>query len=122
MYTIEYPINSVSQYIHSFIHLSFVSGLGWCSATIVFFVNCYYQVILAWAFYYMFASFTTELPWNSCDNYWNTENCIEDHMLVNGTNLTLTVNGTSLTGNGTAGNGTAGNGTLRIGAVTEFWE
>jgi len=41
----------------------------------VFFVNCYYNIILTWALYYFFASFTFDLPWDSCDNYWNTENC-----------------------------------------------
>lgn len=51
------------------------SGIGWATTVIVFFLNCYYNVILAWAFYYMFASFTSSLPWDSCDNYWNTDNC-----------------------------------------------
>ena len=50
-------------------------GIGWTTTLIVFFLNCYYNVILAWAFYYMFASFTSELPWESCDNYWNTPAC-----------------------------------------------
>ena len=27
----------------------------------------YYNMVLAWAFYYMFASFRQELPWANCD-------------------------------------------------------
>ena len=56
-------------------HILTVAGIGLATTVIVFFLNCYYNVILAWAFYYMFASFTDELPWESCDNYWNTESC-----------------------------------------------
>lgn len=32
----------------------------------------YFNVILAWALYYLFASFTSELPWAHCNNDFNT--------------------------------------------------
>jgi len=39
-------------------------------------VSIYYNMIIAWAEFYMFASFTTKLPWGTCDNdQWNTANC-----------------------------------------------
>lgn len=34
----------------------------------------YYIVILAWGFFYLFSSFSSELPWVSCNNTWNTGN------------------------------------------------
>ncbi|XP_025088321.1 sodium- and chloride-dependent taurine transporter-like [Pomacea canaliculata] len=49
-----------------------LQGIGLASCIIVFFLNCYYNVILSWAFYYFFASFTSELPWVKCGNYWNS--------------------------------------------------
>ena len=31
-------------------------------------------MIIAYSSFYMFASFTSELPWSKCDNYWNNDN------------------------------------------------
>ncbi|NP_001191659.1 putative neurotransmitter transporter [Aplysia californica] len=50
-------------------------GIGYATAMIVFLLNCEYNVILSWAFYYIFSSFTSVLPWSHCDNSWNTPNC-----------------------------------------------
>lgn len=38
-------------------------------------MGMYYNTIIGWAVYYFFASFTSELPWTSCGNPWNTINC-----------------------------------------------
>ncbi|KOB76428.1 Transporter [Operophtera brumata] len=42
---------------------------------IAFYVDFYYNVIIAWALRFFFASFTTMLPWTNCDNEWNTPAC-----------------------------------------------
>lgn len=53
-------------------------GIGLSTLIIVFFLNCYYNVILTWAFRYFFASFTSELPWRYCDRSdWATDHCYE---------------------------------------------
>jgi solute carrier family 6 amino acid transporter-like protein 5/7/9/14 len=36
-------------------------------------VALYYNMILAWTIYYTFASFTSELPWASCGQEFNSE-------------------------------------------------
>ena len=42
---------------------------------IAFYVAFYYNVIIAWSMYFLVASLTTQLPWTSCDNHWNTAAC-----------------------------------------------
>uniref|UniRef100_A0A4W5M7F7 Transporter n=1 Tax=Hucho hucho TaxID=62062 RepID=A0A4W5M7F7_9TELE len=47
-------------------------GLGYGSQVVVLYSSIYYIIILAWAFFYLFSSFSSELPWASCRNSWNT--------------------------------------------------
>ncbi|KAI3370031.1 hypothetical protein L3Q82_024819 [Scortum barcoo] len=47
-------------------------GLGYGSQVVVLYTGVYYIIILAWTFLYLFSSFTSELPWASCRNSWNT--------------------------------------------------
>lgn len=67
------------------------SGVGYTVIVIALYVGFYYNVIIAWSLYYLYASLTSELPWLSCDNMWNSPNCT-DPKLINGTFLG---NGTS---------------------------
>uniref|UniRef100_V9KCG5 Transporter n=1 Tax=Callorhinchus milii TaxID=7868 RepID=V9KCG5_CALMI len=78
-------------------------GIGYATQVIEAHVNIYYIIVLAWAIFYLLNSFTSELPWASCDHHWNTKNCVEFQKL-NITNCTQdnTRNGTS--------------------SVIEFWE
>lgn len=71
-----------------------MTGIGYASVVIVQFLNIYYIVILGWALFYMFASFTSKLPWSHCDNPWNTPQCVD-----------LTGAGPSSSGNGQNGSG-----------------
>uniref|UniRef100_A0A8C5RF22 Transporter n=1 Tax=Laticauda laticaudata TaxID=8630 RepID=A0A8C5RF22_LATLA len=47
-------------------------GIGYASQVIVVLLNFYYIIVLAWALFYLFSSFTIDLPWGSCDHEWNT--------------------------------------------------
>ena len=52
-----------------------LKGLGYGMLLVRFLVNIYYVVICAWAFFYLFAGFTSELPWGTCTEDWNTMDC-----------------------------------------------
>ena len=52
-----------------------LKGIGYAVALIAFYVDFYYNVIIAWALRYFFASFSSILPWTTCDNPWNTPHC-----------------------------------------------
>ncbi|XP_053574795.1 sodium- and chloride-dependent betaine transporter [Bombina bombina] len=75
-------------------------GIGYASQVIESYLNIYYIVILAWAIFYLFNSFTAELPWATCNHTWNTDNCIDVTRMLE--NQTLSENATS--------------------PVVEFWE
>uniref|UniRef100_A0A671XP27 Transporter n=1 Tax=Sparus aurata TaxID=8175 RepID=A0A671XP27_SPAAU len=47
-------------------------GIGYASHLIIAFSATSYVVIMAWAFFYLFSSFSADLPWATCGHYWNT--------------------------------------------------
>ena len=39
-------------------------GLGYGMLLVRFYVNVYYVIVCAWAFFYLFVGFTSKLPWS----------------------------------------------------------
>ncbi|CAM1329309.1 DAT (predicted) [Pycnogonum litorale] len=54
-----------------------LKGVGCSVVMIAFYVDFYYNVIIAWCLYFFFASWTKNLPWAHCNNEWNTDRCRE---------------------------------------------
>lgn len=101
-------------------------GIGYASMVIVSLLNIYYIVILAWALFYLFQSFTLDLPWAKCDQYWNTPCCVSDFKRFkedgNFTNFTTTMAPTTpATASYANGNITQCEGNFTT-PETEFWE
>ena len=46
-----------------------LAGAGVGTVIISFLLSTYYNVILAWAMFYLLSSFQQDLPWTSCDNW-----------------------------------------------------
>jgi solute carrier family 6 (neurotransmitter transporter, glycine) member 5/9 len=51
-------------------------------------VSIYYNVIIAMSLYYIIESLSSNLPWASCNNPWNTPECgdalNQTNRLING--------------------------------------
>jgi len=64
-----------------------LKGVGIATMTVVFFLDIYYCVIIGWTFFYLFATFSSlpDLPWDTCDGWWNTDDCFRptDNMTAN---------------------------------------
>uniref|UniRef100_A0A3P8UQS8 Transporter n=1 Tax=Cynoglossus semilaevis TaxID=244447 RepID=A0A3P8UQS8_CYNSE len=77
-------------------------GIGYGGQLIILYSCMTYIIILSWSLLYLVFSFSSELPWSSCNNYWNTENCIDISTRNNSLQWTNQTNSSS--------------------AATEFWE
>ena len=44
----------------------YLSGIGLASVIVSFLVGCYYNMIVAWCFYYLFISFQKNIPYSTC--------------------------------------------------------
>ncbi|KZS15995.1 Sodium- and chloride-dependent neutral and basic amino acid transporter B(0+) [Daphnia magna] len=58
----------------------FFKGIGYAQAFASWCVVTYYCVLMALAFFYLFASFQAVLPWTECDPEWATEKCYSSSM------------------------------------------
>ncbi|XP_067930581.1 sodium- and chloride-dependent glycine transporter 2-like [Watersipora subatra] len=72
------------------------TGIGMGMVTVTALVCTYYNVIIAWAIYYLIVSFQRALPWSHCKNEWNTPFCSDlwPSTECSGANETKMENGT----------------------------
>jgi len=67
-----------------------LKGVGIATMVMVTYYNVYYCVIVAWSLYYFVASFVSipDLPWNTCEGWWNSDKCWMPTRFENGTSST----------------------------------
>lgn len=66
------------------------TGVGLAICLVATYVGMYYNTIIAWALYYLIASFRSEVPWASCNNDWNTPQCLSMVHTSNETSINQT--------------------------------
>ncbi|XP_055316788.1 sodium- and chloride-dependent GABA transporter 1 [Sitodiplosis mosellana] len=95
-------------------------GIGYAAAVMSCWMNVYYIVILAWAVFYFFMSLRSDVPWRTCNNFWNTKTCVNPYerkelVCWNKTSISQTVKMCSLAGSNYSTNELTD-------PVKEFWE
>ncbi len=60
-----------------FVHFILWTGIGYAMVVISTLVCIYYNMIIAYTFFYLFASFTSKLPWSECKEEWVKYGCRE---------------------------------------------
>lgn len=64
-----------------------MKGVGYCSILVSWYVSFYYNVLIAWSVYFIYRSllsFGDKLPWEDCDNSWNSNvTCLSISQLKN---------------------------------------
>ncbi|XP_035693852.1 sodium- and chloride-dependent glycine transporter 2-like [Branchiostoma floridae] len=65
--------------------LPLLQGIGYTQVIASALVGIYYNCIIAYTLFYLFSSFTSDLPWRTCNNTWNTGDCVESFSLKNWT-------------------------------------
>ncbi|XP_021432569.1 sodium- and chloride-dependent glycine transporter 2-like [Oncorhynchus mykiss] len=59
-----------------------LQGCGIAMLIISVLIAIYYNIIMCWTLYYLFASLKGSLPWANCKNKWNTQHCMDKDMLL----------------------------------------
>ncbi|ELK37574.1 Sodium- and chloride-dependent glycine transporter 2 [Myotis davidii] len=59
-----------------------LQGCGIAMLIISVLIAIYYNVIICYTLFYLFASFVAVLPWGSCNNPWNTPDCKDKTRLL----------------------------------------
>ena len=51
------------------------TGIGYAMVSVSLLTAAYYNILIAYCFFFLFSSFTQTLPWSGCDHAWNTPAC-----------------------------------------------
>ncbi|XP_067652193.1 sodium- and chloride-dependent glycine transporter 2-like [Haliotis asinina] len=72
---------------HVWVLCPLFKGIGISQVMAASFGSVLYNVIISWSIYYIFKSFSSVLPWATCDNWWNTLLCVNKLGNVSSINL-----------------------------------
>lgn len=55
---------------------NYIEGAGYAMIIVNLITTSYYSVIITYPILFLLRSLNPTLPWESCNNSWNTENCL----------------------------------------------
>jgi hypothetical protein len=58
-------------------------GVGYAGLIVSALIAFYYNVIISYSLFYLVMSFRAKLPWSSCNNEWNTPDCVVKNKTYN---------------------------------------
>jgi SNF family Na+-dependent transporter len=79
---VSFPASTYPRFTAVFVTLSvfslmdfFATGAGYATMTIVFLLDIYYCIIIAWTLFYLISTFTQlpDLPWQRCGESFGSE-------------------------------------------------
>ncbi|KAF6779570.1 hypothetical protein AHF37_00745 [Paragonimus kellicotti] len=77
MSALETDDGNDTNYPHPSSNLSANQTMHYSSTEEYFYYTAwYYNTVMAWLLFYMFDAMRPTLPWDSCNNWWNTNSCI----------------------------------------------
>ncbi len=82
-------------------------GVGFAMVFVSTMVAIYYNVVIGWSFFYLFAGFQKELPWESCNPEWASEWCLHNVNRDFGSAQNCTIEGFTAGSDGACYNTTA---------------
>ena len=93
-FLMKYSKNCTCTIILTILTSALSTGLGYAMVMTSWLIAVYYNVVISHVMCFLFASFAaipTQLPWISCNNEWNTPDCIEPEYSkpTNDTNSTM---------------------------------
>ncbi|KAK3106826.1 hypothetical protein FSP39_000767 [Pinctada imbricata] len=94
-------------------------GVGWAMFIVSVLICIYYNMIIAYTLYYLFASFAAVLPWNECGS-WATEACATENQTLRNAYKKCTTLGLSWCNDACYNLSTVDNGTLANLTCTEY--
>ncbi|XP_029656496.1 sodium-dependent proline transporter-like [Octopus sinensis] len=79
MFYLEFCIGQFSSCrpINAFSMVPIFKGIGISMAVISGLVTMYYNIIVSYALIYFVKSFASQLPWETCNNSWNSIHCTD---------------------------------------------
>ena len=73
------PSTIVSGVINTIYILTF-AGIGWTMFVSSWLCTIYYNMLIAYAVFYIVASLSDQLPWKTCGHWWNTAGTCFHHL------------------------------------------